>query len=123
MNYPSKITDEIKAQLGTMPDVDIAKIHGVSRMTVRVWREKLEIPAFLGRSKKRSPRIIVESQFVIDALKELEPIILQRYIEAGLPIDRLHTWQIIEIAVRDLLNSARREKTRAAYSGAKESEK
>ena len=100
--------------LGTMPDAELAKKLERTTSSIRLKRVSLGIPTF-GKSnaakiKKATLEISDEMQ---EKLAELEPYLLQRYIDAGLPIDALHPWQIVEIALNELLHSVRKSQAKS----------
>ncbi|UJB63619.1 hypothetical protein YS110_02025 [Acidovorax sp. YS12] len=89
--------------LGTIPDTEIAQQVGRSVSAVRQQRMALGIKAF-----HEHRGVIKITPDLRAKLEELEPVLLQRYRDAGLPIDRLEPWQIVEIALSELLASARK---------------
>lgn len=93
--WPAWPQEEIK-KLGTMPDAELAQQIGRSVSAVRQQRLALGIKAF-----RHSAAIAItpELRAKLDAL---EPVLLQRYRDAGLPMARLEPWQIVEIAINEL---------------------
>ena len=82
--------------LGTMPDAELAQQIGRSVSAVRQQRLTLGIKAF-----RYSASIAITPEMRAK-LEALEPVLLQRYKDAGLPITRLEPWQIVEIAISEL---------------------
>ena len=82
--------------LGTMPDAELAQQIGRSVSAVRQQRLALGIKAF-----RYSASITITHEMRVK-LEALEPVLLQRYKDAGLPITRLEPWQIVEIAINEL---------------------
>lgn len=106
---------EEEARLGADTDASIAQELGRSRASVLQRRTKLNIPPVLTRPgtpnapKRHAIYISEEMQAKLD---ELHTPLLQRYRDAGLPVDELQPWQIVEIAVNELLQSVRKNQAR-----------
>ena len=83
--------------LGTMPDAELAQQIGRSVSAVRQQRLALGIKAF-----RPSAAIAITPEMRVK-LEALEPVLLQRYRDAGLPMARLEVWQIVEIALTELV--------------------
>ena len=83
--------------LGTMPDAELAQQIGRSVSAVRQQRLALGI-----KSCRSYPGVIAITPELRAKLDVLEPLLLQRYKDAGLPIARLEPWQIVEIAISEL---------------------
>lgn len=102
-------TAEEDALLGSDSDAAVAQHIGRTRASVAQRRIGLGIPS-ARRARGIAPRstnTIHLSEEMRAALHELEPHVRQRYKDAGLPIVRVEPWQIVEIALTDLLASAR----------------
>ena len=93
---PSGWPKEQAQLLGTMPDAELAQQIGRSVSAVRQQRLTLGIKAF-----RYSASIAITPEMRAK-LEALEPVLLQRYKDAGLPITRLEPWQIVEIAISEL---------------------
>ena len=93
--WPAWPQEQIK-KLGTMPDAELAQQIGRSVSAVRQQRLTLGIKAF-----RYSASIAITPEMRAK-LEALEPVLLQRYKDAGLPITRLEPWQIVEIAISEL---------------------
>lgn len=102
-------TADEDALLGTMTDAEVAKQTGRSVRSVSERRISRGIKAV--RPTKRMPTALREK------VMQLEPVLIERYRAAGLPIDKLSEWQIIEIAVNELMASARKSRIRKQYRG------
>ena len=83
--------------LGTMPDAELAQQIGRSVSAVRQQRLALGIKAF-----RYSASITITPEMRVK-LEALEPALLQRYRDAGLPITRLEPWQVVDIALTELV--------------------
>ena len=83
--------------LGTMPDAELAQQIGRSVSAVRQQRLALGIKAF-----RYSASITITPEMRVK-LEALEPMLLQRYCDSGLPIARLEPWQIVDIALTELV--------------------
>ena len=83
--------------LGTMPDAELAQQIGRSVSAVRQQRLALGIKAF-----RPSAAIAITPEMRVK-LEALEPALLQRYRDAGLPITRLEPWQVVDIALTELV--------------------
>lgn len=105
-------TDEEIKMLGTMPDLDLSHLIPHSTAAIRFKRVSLGVPSF----KKGKPTINKQTVFVTDEIQnliaELEPFFIERYRNAGLPIDHLEPWQIIEISLKEAASSAQKEQAR-----------
>lgn len=84
--------------LGTMPDAELAQQIGRSVSAVRQQRLTLGIKAYRGY-----PGAIVITHEMRVKLDALEPLLMQRYKDAGLPIARLEPWQIVDIALTEMM--------------------
>ena len=84
--------------LGTMPDAELAQQIGRSVSAVRQQRLALGIKACRGY-----PGAIAITPEMRVKLEALEPVLLQRYRDAGLPITRLEPWQVVDIALTELV--------------------
>lgn len=108
-------TPEEDAKLGTDTDAVIAQDLGRTKASVLQRRVKLNIPPVLVRTgipntaKRQVVHISEEMQAKLD---ELHEPLLQRYRDAGLPMDELQPWQIVEIALNELLLSVRKSQAR-----------
>ena len=83
--------------LGTMPDAELAQQIGRSVSAVRQQRLTLGIKAF-----RYSASIAITPEMRVK-LEALEPMLLQRYCDSGLPIARLEPWQVVDIALTELV--------------------
>ena len=83
--------------LGTMPDAELAQQIGRTVSAVRQQRLALGIKAF-----RYSASITITPEMRVK-LEALEPALLQRYRDAGLPITRLEPWQVVDIALTELV--------------------
>ncbi len=83
--------------LGTMPDTELAQQIGRTVSAVRQQRLALGIKAF-----RYSASITITPEMRVK-LEALEPALLQRYRDAGLPITRLEPWQVVDIALTELV--------------------
>lgn len=83
--------------LGTMPDAELAQQIGRSVSAVRQQRLALGIKAF-----RYSASITITPEMRVK-LETLEPMLLQRYKDAGLPIARLEPWQVVDVALTELM--------------------
>jgi hypothetical protein len=112
-------TPEEEAKLGTDTDAIVAQELGRSRASVLQRRVKLNIPPVLVRTgipntaKRQVVHVSEEMQAKLD---ELHEPLLQRYRDAGLPMDELQPWQIVEIALNELLQSVRKSQARKTGS-------
>lgn len=84
--------------LGTMPDAKLAQQIGRSVSAVRQQRLALGIKACRGY-----PGVIAISPEMRLKLEALEPVLLQRYRDSGLPIARLEPWQVVDIALTEMM--------------------
>lgn len=107
-------TAEEDALLGTNSDLQIAQALGRSPNSVTQRRQRLGVPSkhndsLASASRHRNSRGIIQiNEKMLETLNELHPFLLQRYQAAGLPIHKLEPWQIIEIALNELLHSSRK---------------
>lgn len=102
-------TAEEDALLGSDSDTVVALHLGRTRASVAQRRAGLGIPS-ARRARGIAPRstnTIRLSEEMRAVLEELEPYIRQRYNDAGLPIMRVEPWQIVEIALHELLDVER----------------
>lgn len=95
--WPAWPQEQIK-KLGTMPDAELAQQIGRSVSAVRQQRLTLGIKAYRGY-----PGAIVITPEMRVKLEALEPLLMQRYKDAGLPIARLEPWQIVDIALTEMV--------------------
>lgn len=106
-------TDEEIKMLGTMSDLALSHLIPHSTAAIRLKRVSLGVPSF----KKGTQTINKQTVFVTDEIQnliaELEPFFIERYRNAGLPLDHLDPWQIIEISLKEAVTSARKEQARA----------
>lgn len=108
-------TPDEEARLGADTDAAIAQELGRSRASVLQRRVKLNIPPVRVRPgtpnapKRPAIHISEDMQSKLDAL---HAPLLQRYRDAGLPLEELQPWQIVEIALNELLQSVRKSQAR-----------
>ena len=99
-------TGEELELLGTDTDAEIGRVLRRSASSVRQARLNRGIPAYrvaIGSPERRERAGLIRvNDSTRDLISELEPLLLLRYQAAGLPIDRLDPWQIVEIALREL---------------------
>lgn len=109
-------TPEEEALLGTDSDYAIAERLGRSRPSVIQRRHRLGIPAHYGRFSEKKTEAGRDSIHITEELRakmeELHEPLLKRYRDAGLPMDKLQPWQIVEIALNELLHSVRKNQAR-----------
>lgn len=84
--------------LGTMPDAELAQQIGRSVSAVRQQRLALGIKACRGY-----PGAIAITPELRAKLDALEPVLLQRCRDSCLPIARLEPWQVVDIALTELV--------------------
>lgn len=119
-------TDETQALLGTMPDAHLARQLGCSMSYVHLQRTRLGIPAHGRRAtssgaaearRAKPPKLptLQIDQALAAKLDELAPLIAERFRALGLPVRSLEPWQVVEFCVEQVLQQARRERTRALY--------
>lgn len=109
----SEWTQDEDSLLGTMGDVDVAKRIGRTAAAVRLRRISLGIPTV----RRRQNAVVMSGRVEItpamqEKLNALEPLLVQRYLDAGLPIARLESWQIVEIALGETLANALKDAAR-----------
>lgn len=116
---PTQWPDGFVEALGKAPDHVVADRFGVSVTTVKSQRQKLGLVAVRSGPTRpvRSTTLLLTPDHIA-AINALEPLLIDRYRAAGLPLQRLESRQIVEIALNELLASARKARTRQQYSGA-----
>lgn len=95
--WPAWPQEQVK-KLGTVPDVELAQQIGRSVSAVRQQRLALGIKACRGY-----PGVIAITPELRAKLDVLEPLLLQRYRDSGLPIARLEPWQVVDIALTEMM--------------------
>lgn len=105
-------TAEMDAIVRSCTASEAAAKLGITRSSINLRRWVLR--SLDERAASQRPSVPLD-ETLARKIAELEPLLVQRYRDAGLPISRLEPWQIIEMAVNELLNAAKRSRTRQLY--------
>jgi hypothetical protein len=105
-------TPDMDARLGKAVDAEIAEELGLQPHAVTYRRQRLGVAPYKYISSGLAVHI---DQALAEKIDALEPLLIDRYRDAGLPISRLERSQIVEIAINELLSAARRKKVKSSY--------